>query len=54
MTFLTRPDAPLHQAQLQARVSGPGALAAHVAALDAEAAAGGEPAHERSDIAEGA
>jgi hypothetical protein len=78
MTFLTRPGAPLYQAQLQAlaldtwrdaellvqlrwdtflaadRPSRPGAFAAYVAALDAEAAAAGEFARAHSDLAEAA
>ena len=78
MTFLIRPNAPLYQAQLQARAldtwrdaellvqlrwdtfleadraSRPGAFAAYVAALDAEAAAAGELADAHSDLAEAA
>jgi hypothetical protein len=78
MTFLSRPRAPLHEAQLQARAlatwrdtellvklrwddflaakraSRPGAFAAYVAALDAEAAAAGELAHAHSGLAEAA
>jgi hypothetical protein len=78
MTFLIRPDAPLHHARLHAgaldtwrdaevlvqlrwdtfleadRASRPGAFAAYVAALDAEAEAAGELAHAHSDLAEAA